>query len=298
MRVPAFESVRHTLKKHTLKMYLGFILLITLAISAAILTKAYSDTKNTWLLLAIAILLLLSISQLAIAVVNFLSTLLVKPHLLPRMDFSKNIPLEFRTLVVIPAMLSSTEEIENLVEALEVRFLANRNDNLHFGLLTDFTDAALETLPEDQVLVNLAQQRIEELNKKYQRAKSDLFFLFHRPRNWNPQENAWMGYERKRGKLSELNSLLRGSAKERFSLIIGDQSIFPQIKYVITLDADTQLPLGSAWKLIGTMAHPLNHAWYSEKKETGNERLWYPSAKGNSKLAGYNRFVIRPDAWK
>ena len=267
MRVPAFESVTHGLKKHTLKIYLGAILLITLAISAAILTKAYSDTKNTWLLLAVAILLLLSISQLAIAVVNFFAALLVKPHLLPRMDFSKDIPREFRTLVVIPAILNNTEVIEKLVESLEIRFLANRNNNLHFGLLTDFVDAAQETLPEDQALVDLVQQRIEGLNKKYQREKSDLFYLFHRPRFWNQGENAWMGYERKRGKLSELNSLLRGSSKERFSLIIGDQSIFPQIKYVITLDADTQLPLESAWKLIGTMAHPLNHAWYSEKKQ-------------------------------
>ncbi len=267
MRVSAFESVRLAFKKHTLKVYLGAIFLITLVTSAAILARAYSDTQNTWFLLAIAILLLLSISQLAIAVVNFFSTLLTKPHLLPRMDFSKEIPSEFRTLVVIPAILNNIEVIEKLIESLEIRFLANRNTNLHFGLITDFADAAEETLPEDQALVDLVQQKIEGLNKKYKREESDLFYLFHRPRFWNPEEDAWMGYERKRGKLSELNSLLRGSSKDRFSLIIGNQSIFTQIKYVITLDADTQLPLESAWKLIGTMAHPLNHAWYNEKKQ-------------------------------
>ena len=87
------------------------------------------------------------------------------------------------------------------------------------------------------------------MNKKYKRDNNDLFFLFHRPRKWNPKENAWMGYERKRGKLSELNALLRGNSKDAFSQIIGDQSVFQTIKYVITLDADTQLPLGSAWKL-------------------------------------------------
>lgn len=266
MQVPVIESIRHELKRHTLKLYLSFILLITLSTSSAILISAYSDTKNTWLLLFIAFLTLLSVSQFAIAVVDFFSTLLVKPHLLPRMNFSNTIPPEFRTLVVIPAILNNTEEIENLVESLEIRYLANRNNNLHFGLLTDFADAAQEILPEDQALIDLMQQRIEELNKKYLRDISDLFYLFHRPRFWNPKENAWMGYERKRGKLSELNSLLRGSSKERFSLIIGDQSIFQQIKYVITLDADTQLPLESAWKLIGTMAHPLNRAWYNEKK--------------------------------
>ena len=267
MQESGIQKFRYMLQRHSFKVYLTFILLITFVISAGILLRAYTDTKNNWLLFSIAILSILCASQLAISVVNFFSTLLVKPHLLPRMDFAKKIPAEFRTLVAIPVMLTSEEAIENLVESLEVRFLANRNGNLHFGLLTDFMDAAQETLPEDKSLIDLAKRRIEELNKKYGREKEDLFFLFHRPRHWNPQENAWMGYERKRGKISELNSLLRGSSNERFSLIIGDQSIFPQIKYVITLDADTQLPLGSAWKLIGTMAHPLNHPWYDEKKK-------------------------------
>ncbi|MBK7653086.1 MAG: hypothetical protein IPJ20_23405 [Flammeovirgaceae bacterium] len=124
--------------------------------------------------------------------VNFLSSLIVKPRLLPRMDFSKSIPEKFRTLVVVPVMLSNEKVIENLLDALEVRFLANRNGNLHFGLLTDFTDAAHESLPEDQPLIDLAQQRIGELNKKYKRNSNDLFYLFHRPRLWNPKENCWI----------------------------------------------------------------------------------------------------------
>ena len=267
MQVSFIERMRQVLQRYSFTLYLTFILIFTIAISAGILIRMHSDTNNGWLLLTIAFLLFLCASQLAISIVNFFSTLLVKPHLLPRMNFSHEIPPDCRTLVVTPVMLTNSEEIDNLVEALEVRFLANRRDNLHFGLLTDFTDASQETLPEDQAIVDFAQQRIEELNKKYGREKSDLFFLFHRPRHWNSQENAWMGYERKRGKLSELNSLLRGHSKERFSLIVGDQSIFPHIKYIITLDADTQLPLGTAWKLIGSMAHPLNRPWYSEKKK-------------------------------
>jgi cyclic beta-1,2-glucan synthetase len=265
MPVTFIQRIHHMVKKHAFKIYIGSISVITLVISAGILLRAHADIKNNWLLAASALLLLLCISQLAIAVVNFLSTLLVKPHLLPRMDFSRGIPAQFRTLVAVPVMLSNVEEVENLVEALEVRFLANRNEFLHFGLLTDFMDASQENLPDDHVLLDLAQQRIEELNKKYGRVRGDLFFLFHRPRRWNLQENTWMGYERKRGKLSELNALLRGDSEERFSLIVGDKSIFPHIKYVITLDADTHLPLGSAWKLVGTMAHPLNRAWYDKK---------------------------------
>src|SRR5438093_3927168 len=109
-------------------------------------------------------------------------------------------------------MLTSLRNVEDLVEALEVRFLANRDDNLHFALLTDFPDAARETIPEDEPLLLLAKARIEELNEKYKREEGDAFFLFHRPRRWNPNERLWMGYERKRGKLGDLNALLRGGA--------------------------------------------------------------------------------------
>ena len=163
-----------------------------------------------WLLALFGALSLLCASRLAVALVNWLATLLVKPHPLPRMDFSEGIPPESRALVVIPTMLTSARNIEDLVESLEVRFLANRDDNLHFGLLTDFRDANEETIPEDGHLLPLARKGIEALNDKYGNAKSDPFFLFHRPRRWNPRERTWMGYERKRGKLAELNLLLRG----------------------------------------------------------------------------------------
>jgi len=123
------------------------------------------------------ILSLLCTSQLAVAVVNWLATLLAIPLPLPRMDFSKGIPPESRTLAVVPTMLTSAQGIENLIEALEVRFLANRDDNLHFGLLTDFQDASVETLPEDEPLLLLARQRIQELNKKYWNEKA-IFFSF------------------------------------------------------------------------------------------------------------------------
>jgi cyclic beta-1,2-glucan synthetase len=267
MHVSLLRKLKHFFRKQAFLFYLIFIALVTFSLTACVFMKARVETNNPMLLVFIALLLILCASQLAISVVNFFATFLVKPHLLPRMDFSKEIPEDSRTMVVVPIMLTSIEEIEHLVEALEVRFLANRNKNLHFSLLTDFTDANLETLPGDKVLLDFVSLKLSKLNAKYHRDKEDLFFLFHRPRNWNVQENVWMGYERKRGKLSELNSLLRGGAKDRFSLITGDQSLFPSIKYVIILDADTQLPLASAWKLIGTMAHPLNRPWYSEKKK-------------------------------
>ena len=173
----------------------------------------------------LGIVLLLAASQLAVGMVNWLATLLVTPRPLPRMDFSKGLPPQSRTLVVVPTLLTSAEGIESLVEALEVRFLANRDDNLHFGLLTDFADAPAETLPSDEALLALARKGIEDLNDKYGEAANATlsgatggsFFLFHRPRRWNAREGVWMGHERKRGKLADLNAFLRGGGNDRFS---------------------------------------------------------------------------------
>ena len=254
-----------------LLVYLGSIILATIAISTGFILKAYNDTESTWSIILIGILITISSSQLAMSVVNFFSTLLVKPDLLPRMDFSLAIPDEYSTLVVTPAMLTNPRSIEDLVEALEVRFLANRDENLYFGLLTDFTDASQEILPGDKPLLQLAQQRIEELKKKYEDGTRDIFFLFHRPRQWNAPDKIWMGYERKRGKLLELNDLLRGKSDVRFSCIVGDHTILRQVKYVITLDSDTQLPRGAAWKMIASMAHPLNQPLYNAEKKRVTE---------------------------
>ena len=173
--------------------------------------------------------------------------------------------------------LSRADDIACLVEALEVRFLANRDPNLYFALLTDFVDAAVETLPEDEALSSLAARGIAELNGKYRdpaggdaEGASDRFFLFHRPRRWNATERRWMGFERKRGKLADLNALLRGDGKDRFSLVVGDPAALVVVKYVITLDTDTQLPRDSARQFIGVMAHPLNHARFGAPGKHGD----------------------------
>ncbi|HCS19717.1 MAG TPA: cyclic beta 1-2 glucan synthetase, partial [Bacteroidetes bacterium] len=267
VRESFFLRAQHACRKQGLGIYIGSIVLLSLLISIGIFFRVRIVTSNEVLLAVLTLLTFIAVGQLAISVVNFISTLIVKPRLLPRLDFSKHIPETAKTLVIIPSMLGSFEEAEDLIESLEVRYLANRNENLHFGLLTDFPDALQETLPSDQPLLSQVKRAIEALNKKYGRVNNDLFYLFHRPRQWNPRETRWMGYERKRGKIEDLNALLRGSGTEKFSFILGEPSIFPAIRYVITLDADTQLPLGTAWKLIGTIAHPLNRPWYDEKKQ-------------------------------
>ncbi|MBI5099839.1 MAG: cyclic beta 1-2 glucan synthetase [Nitrospirae bacterium] len=265
------DAFQKLISRFPLLLYLGTITLITGIFTGSLLAKAYAGDLHNWLLTLIGILSLLCSSQLAVALVNWIATLIVTPHPLPRMDFSKGIPPELRTLAVVPTLLTSPQNIENLIEALEVRFLANRDENLHFALLTDFRDAAEETLPEDGPLLQLARKMIEDLNKKYMSAKGDTFFLFHRPRRWNPRERVWMGYERKRGKLAELNSFLHagahGVSKERFSLVVGETSVLSDVKYLITLDTDTLLPRDSAWQFVGAMAHPLNRAQYNEEKQ-------------------------------
>ncbi len=208
----------------------------------------------------------LCFSQLAVALVNLLSTLTVIPSLLPRLDYSTGIPLESRSIVAIPTMLGSPDDIAQLLETLEIHYLANRDSNLYFALLTDFPDAAQEVMPQDDFLLEQARTGVEMLDKKYQADRTGIFFLLHRPRRWNEAESLWMGYERKRGKLMEFNALLLGASGERFSEIVGDRSLLPTMKFVITLDTDTQLPRDSARHLTGTMAHPLNRPKFDPVK--------------------------------
>ncbi|MGA8006137.1 MAG: cyclic beta 1-2 glucan synthetase, partial [Burkholderiales bacterium] len=274
VRLSGSEAVRRTASRFPLSLYLGAIGLIAAVVSGALLARALAAGAPVWALLPIGGASLLATSQLAAALVNWAASLVVTPHPLPRMDFSAGIPPPWRTLVVVPTMLGSAQNVADLIEALEVTFLANRDERLHFGLLTDLRDADRESLPEDGPLVALVQTGIDELNAKYgadgNRSHGDIFFLFHRPRRWNPRERVWMGYERKRGKLADLNALLRGGGRgvsgDRFSLVVGDTALLPEVKYVITLDTDTLLPRDAARGFVGAMAHPLNRPRYDEAK--------------------------------
>ncbi len=261
-------TLRRIGRRHALSWYLAAIGLVTMALAAALLLQAHGDGVSLPLLVTLGFLLVPAASQLAVGMVNWLATLLVTPRPLPRMDYSHGIPAPSRTLVVVPSMITSAEGIDSLAEALEVRYLANRHAHLHFGLLTDFQDAPAAAMPGDEDLAGLARQRIEALNRKYPGATNaadggaagDAFFLFHRPRRWNAHERTWMGRERKRGKLADLNALLRGRGDGRFSLVVGDTAVLAGVKYVVTLDTDTQLPRDSARQFAGAMAHPLNRA--------------------------------------
>ena len=261
------RSARHTpLLAYALPIGLIVALFtLTLVLEA---TRAAPGHGVLWL---VGLLCVIAFSELGVAMVNWAATLLATPRTLPRLDYSEGIPASARTLVVVPTMFGSVEAVQRLAEALEVRFLANRDRNLHFALLTDFFDAAEETLPGDAMLLDAAQREIESLNARYAPDGPDLFFLFHRPRAWNARERTWMGIERKRGKLGALNAFLRDGASDprladAFLRIVGDTSALAGVRYVITLDTDTQLPRDAAREMVGTLAHPLNRAVFDPER--------------------------------
>ncbi|WPL18162.1 Cellobiose phosphorylase [Thiorhodovibrio winogradskyi] len=274
VRKPRLAGAARPGGRAALALYLGGILLLTAGFSWGLLTQTVGAPP--WLMPIIAVLAVLATSELAVALVNWLASLLATPQALPRMDWSAGLAPEARTLVVTPTLLGSADGVEALIEALEVRFLANRDPHLHFALLTDLHDAPSETLPGDQALIERAEQGVIALNAKYPSTSGDHFFLFHRPRRFNPHAGVWMGYERKRGKLMDLNALLQGrddssaprataqsvassaNPEARFALIVGDRRILANMRYVITLDTDTQLPRDAALEMVGAMEHPLN----------------------------------------
>jgi len=257
-RPPASERISSFLRKHPDETYLPAIEVLTLAIVSTILlvlTPAYS---SPWLILLSTLALLLPSSQSAVQLVNYLITALLRPQILPKLDFSEQIAKDCVTLIAVPSLLLNEAQVHRLVEDLEVRFLGNHDPNLHFALLTDLPDSR-EPSEEKDARVDLCAELIEELNKKYSAQTMGSFLLLHRHRVYNPREKVWMGWERKRGKLLDLNKLLRGEY-DSFPVKIGDLSILNKVRFVITLDADTELPRESAHRMVGCLAHPLNQA--------------------------------------
>ncbi len=286
--------VERSIRKFPFTFYVGGILLFTTLATLGFVRAAEMRGVAEWQLVFCAVTFSLGVSQLAVALWNWLGTLLLKPQLLPRLGYSPGgIAPESRGMVVVPTILRSAENIDDLLHTLEIHHLANRDPHLHFALLTDWQDAAEENLPEDAPLLERAKAGIESLNRKYAGGRRALFFLFHRPRRWNASEGVWMGYERKRGKLMQFNAFLRGRCAECFAAVVGDQSILRKIKYVVTVDTDTQLPRESARQLIGTMAHPLNRPQFDSKGGIVTEGygLLQPRVDVSLPTADRSRFV-------
>jgi cyclic beta-1,2-glucan synthetase len=240
--------------------YIGMIALASLCALSLGLLAVWGAGIGGSALFMLALVGLVPASDVAVALVNRGITSQLRGTLLPGLELRDGIAREQRTIVVVPVMLTDVAQIEQQIDGLEVHHLASQDDNFLFALLSDWGDAAAEHAAEDTALLAAAAAGIARLNARYGVAgDSARFLLLHRRRVWNAGEGKWIGWERKRGKLHELNRLLRGAADTSFMPIDGHLPAPPAgIRYVITLDADTRLPIGAAKRLVGKMAHPLN----------------------------------------
>jgi cyclic beta-1,2-glucan synthetase len=267
---PLVERVRAYVRRNADYFYITAIQVLTIFFIAALLLPPLP--RYTFLdCLMIAVLLVLPASQSVVDLVNNAITAIFDPHPLAKLDFRKGIPAEFTTLVTVPTLLLNEEQVRGLVNDLEVRYLANRDPHLHFALLTDLADSVARPHEKDShPLVDLAIRLIDGLNAKYAPRGQGYFLLLHRHRVFNRKQGVWMGWERKRGKLLDLNKLLAGEF-DAFPIKAGRLDILGEVRYVLTLDSDTQLPRGTAAKLIGAMAHPLNQAIVDPKRRIVTE---------------------------
>jgi len=249
------ERLRRFLLRHATGTYLGTLAFLTLLIVGLLLYTLRAHNAGWPILVIAALLTVIPASDLALTVLNWDLTHFFPPRLLPRMDTSEGIPENAATFVVVPTIFLNESQVHELVERLEVHYLANHDEHVYFALLSDFPDADSEETPTDTHLLAIAQSGVDGLNRSH---GNDRFHLFHRRRQWNPGENKWMGWERKRGKLEEFNRLLRGARDTSFAVSTADDALLRNIRYVITLDSDTQLPRDVARKLVGAAIHPLN----------------------------------------
>jgi cellobiose phosphorylase len=258
------QRIRRLFFRYATAGYLGTIAVTTAALVAAALEYASDHGWSGAALAVVAALTVVPASELSIQVLQRIISDLIPPRRLPRLEFAR-VPDGARTMVIVPTILDSVAQVQDLIEHLEVQALGNVDPNIHFALLSDFRDASYETLPRDADILAQARAGIEALNAKHADGATDRFFLFHRHRQWNEGEGLWMGWERKRGKIEEFNRLLRGATDTSFVDTVGDLSVLPQIRYCITLDSDTRLPRDAARELIGIIAHPLNRPVFDPK---------------------------------
>ena len=269
---PKGERVHRWILRHPNVVYFGGVILVALLVLWTIFTLVGATTAGMTLLMFL--ILAIPASEVGVSTVNQFVNVFLPPRTLPKMDFlDEGIPEACRTVVVVPTLFGSVPAVREALEHLEVQYLANRDPNLRFAILSDFNDAKTEHTDADAQILDAARRGIDTLNDKYRGARNaasagnvpsvgDTFFVFHRPRLWNETQGVWMGWERKRGKLAQFNQFLRTAVTDAFVLVVGNPEPMRGSRYVITLDSDTVLPRETAHQMIGAMAHPLNRAEY------------------------------------
>jgi cyclic beta-1,2-glucan synthetase len=256
---PFKQAFRDTLRQYNEDFYILGIFTLSLLLIVALIAPLVPHHNFGAVIFAL-LFALLPASQGGVDLINSTVSALLHAEALPKLDFSKGIPDNARALVIVPTLLLNEPQVRDLFEELEARYLSNEDPNLHFGLLTDLADSAARPFDEDKnLLVDLAIRMIEDLNEKYARERGGKFILLHRHRVFNARQGVWMGWERKRGKLLDLNKFLL-NVEDAFPIKAGPIDVLHNTRYVITLDSDTQLPRGTAARMVGTLAHPLNQA--------------------------------------
>jgi cyclic beta-1,2-glucan synthetase len=263
---PIKEKIARFIDEDPTYIYFGSLSILMIFFLTLALKFFQAPEHGVYEVLALTCLILIPLSDLSISVLNFILTLLRAPKRLPRLETEKGIKESDTSMVIVPCLLSSNAIIQELINNLEVQFLANQDPHIYFALLGDLADANLESTDKDKNFLTLAHEGIERLNQRYNKNLHPRFYLFHRARLYNPSEGKWICWERKRGKIIEFNRLLRGDKTTTYLNQELDFDFLNQIKYVITLDADTQLPLQNARRLIGTITHPLNQPVYCQEK--------------------------------
>lgn len=257
---PLSYRIRAALRRNADEFYITGIELITILFIAAALFPLLPNYPVSAKLIVTFLLMIMPTMQCAVELINNSITSIFDPESLPKLDFAERIPRECATLVVVPTLLLNEKQVREMVTEMEVRFLANRDPNLHFALLTDLPDSVSKPHPNDSnPLVDLAIRLTDDLNARYASVHNGSFLFLHRHRIFNVRQGVWMGWERKRGKLLDLNKLLVGEY-DAFPIKAGNLEALGSVRYILTLDSDTQLPRGTAAKMVGAIAHPLNQA--------------------------------------
>ncbi len=287
------EAILEGTLAHPRAVYFGSIVALLAALMAAVSIAGLGAHVKTWWIVPALAALLLPMSELAVGLVNHLITLFLPPRVLAKLECKDGLPTDCPTIVVMPSMLVRPKSAEVLLERLEIHYLANPDPGLRFALLTDFADAPEEHRPEDEGFLHDALARVEALNARHAADGPAKFFLFHRSRQWNPIQGTWMGWERKRGKLSEFNRLIRGAADTSYSTLSDDPAPLRDVRFVITLDADTQMPRDTARRLVGTIAHPLNRPRFDAKvgRVVEGHGVLQPRVSFHLSAASHSRFA-------
>ena len=283
------EYKEKTINKQTkAQMYILLFCILTIVISILI---AKSVTSNLVKFIITTILLIIPISEFVNQSIQYILGKTVKPKLIPKMDFYNGITLENATFVVIPTIIKTKEKVQELFKKLEVFYLANKSENLYFAVLGDCSESDFQEEEFDREVIEEGLKQVENLNKKYVKVGFPIFHFIYRERQYNDAEEKYLGWERKRGLLTQFNEYILKHEKNKFKVNTINQDELPKIKYIITLDSDTDLVLNTAFELVGAMAHILNRPEIENGIVVNGHALMQPRVGVNLDASHKNLFT-------